>query len=81
MTTPGLGRAVELAHMLVLLSRIVALEQQPKPGQKSLKHSGYKCSKDTYLPVPHCSHFGDMRMAWALCEFDFLVGVRLRTEE
>jgi hypothetical protein len=31
-----------LAHVLVLLSRIVGTEQPPKPKQKSLNHSKYK---------------------------------------
>jgi hypothetical protein len=35
MMKPGLGLAVGLAHMLVLLSRTVAPEQQPKPRAKS----------------------------------------------
>jgi hypothetical protein len=35
MMTPGLGRVIFAVHMLVLLSRILALEQQTKPRQKS----------------------------------------------
>jgi hypothetical protein len=33
MMTPGLGRAIGLAHILGLLSRIVGPEQQLKPKQ------------------------------------------------
>jgi hypothetical protein len=37
--------------------------------------------EETNLLVPHCSHFDDTRTAWALREFDFLIGVGLRAEE
>jgi hypothetical protein len=78
MMMPGLGRVIFVAHMLVFLSRIVALEQQTKPRQKSLNHGEYKRIEETYLFVPHCSHFDNMRLAWELREF---VGVRSRAEE
>jgi hypothetical protein len=81
MMTPGLGRAIGLAHVLALLSRIVGPEQQPKPKQKSLNHSERKHIEETYLPVTHCSHIDDTRTACALREFNFLIGVGLSPEE
>jgi hypothetical protein len=81
MMMPGLGRAIVLAHVLVLLSRIVGPEQQTKSEQRLLNHGEHKRIKETYLPVPHCSHINDTRTVWALREFDFLIGVRLRAED
>jgi hypothetical protein len=82
MMTPGLGHVIGfVAHVLVLLSQIAALEQQLKPRQKSLNHGECKRIEVTYLFVPHCSHFNNMRLAWELRGFDFLVGVRSKAEE
>jgi hypothetical protein len=49
MMTPGLERAIEfVAHMLVLPSRIVGPEQQPKPKQTSLNNGEYKHIKERH---------------------------------
>jgi hypothetical protein len=46
MTTPGLGRAIGfVAHILVLLSRILGPEQQPKSEDKSLNRGYCKRTK------------------------------------
>jgi hypothetical protein len=59
----------------------VAPEQQPKPEQKSLNNGDFKCTKETYLLIPYCSHFDNTRVARMMPEFNFFIGVALRAEE
>jgi len=65
MTTPGLGYAIGfLAHMLVLLSRIVAPEQQPKSERKLFNHGDCKRTRD----IPVCPALQPLRLQEdALC--------------